>query len=156
MATVHYPTNRGLLEIAEGRWNSAGAGDIRVGFIAGTSRPAGIDTLAEVADLNTVAELLAVTGVDEPTAAGYARFQLTRTNAAEDDANNRVDLDADNNTMNGVAAGDNIIGWFVFRQVTNDADSPLWSVGLLDAPGLPTNGSNILTTIDDVYRLTAA
>lgn len=156
MATVHYMTRVGLRELAEGRWNTAGATDFRVGLLEGTSRPAGIDSQSEVSPLETVADLLAVTDVDELTVSGYARMTLDRTNAAIDAGNDRVGLDAGDETIPTVATGESIIGAFVYRLVTDDDDSPLWSVLLLDAPGLPTNGSNILATISDLYRLTAA
>jgi hypothetical protein len=152
MASVHWVTNRGKVEILEGRWNSAGATDIRMGYIQGTSRPTTIDTEAEIQDLNFVSELLALAGVDEPTVGGYARMNLDRVNAAEDDTNNWAALDAGDEVLSSVAAGESIIGGFVLRFVTNDSDSPLWSVWLLDAPGVATNGSNVTAAIADLYR----
>ena len=156
MATVHYVTRIGLREIAEGRWNTAGATDFRIGLLKGTARPAGIDSQSEVYPLETVADLLAIADVDELTVSGYARMTLDRSNAAIDAGNNRVGLDAGDETLATVAAGESIIGAFVYRHVTDDDDAALWGVLLLDAPGLPTNGSNILTTFADLYRLTAA
>jgi hypothetical protein len=153
MASVHWLTNRGKLEIAQGGWDDAGATDIRMGYIQGTSRPASIDSEAEIQDFNFVADLLGAAGVDEPTVGNYARMTLDRTNASEDDTNNWVALDAGNETLSAVAAGESIIGGFIFRQVTNDSDSPLWSVWLLDAPGVATNGSDITATIADLFRL---
>lgn len=154
MASVHWLTNRGKLELMQGAWDDAGATDIRMGYIQGTSRPAAIDSEAEIQDFNFVADLLGATGVDEPTVTNYARMNLDRTNAAEDDTNNRVNLDAGNETLSAVAAGESIIGGFIYRHVTNDSDSPLYSVWLLDAPGIATNGSDITATITDLYRAT--
>lgn len=152
MASVHWFTNRGKLEIVQGYWDDAGATDIVMGYIAGTARPASIDSEAEIQDFNFVDELLGATGVDELTVSGYSRMVLTRAAAAEDDTNNRVNMDTDNETLADVVAGESIIGGFVCRVVTNDADSPLWSVFLLDAPGVPANGSDITATIADLYR----
>lgn len=155
MATVHWATNKGLLGVAQGDWDDEGATDIRIGLLEGTARPAGIDSLAEVADVNFVTDLLAITDVDEITVSGYSRQNLSRTNAAEDDTNDRVNMDTSNVTFSALAAGESIIGWFVFEFVTDDTDSPVWSVGLLDAPGIPTNGSDITLSITDLYRLSA-
>lgn len=154
MASVHWLTNRGKTRLLIGQWDDAGATDIRMGLIQGTSRPATIDSEAEIQDLNFVSELLALAGVDEPTVGGYARMNLDRTNAAEDDTNNRVNLDAGDEVLSSVAAGESIIGGFVYEFVTNDSDSHLYSVWLLDAPGVPTNGSDITVTISDLYRAT--
>lgn len=152
MASVHWLTNRGKLELLQGRWDSAGATDIRMGYIQGTSRPAAIDSEAEIQDFNFVADLLGATGVDEPTVTNYARMQLDRTNWTENDTDNRAEADAGNETLSAVGAGESIIGGFVYRHVTDDSDSPLWSVWLLDAPGVATNGSDITATIADLYR----
>lgn len=155
MASVHWLTNRGKLLLMQGAWDDLGATDIRMGYIQGTSRPAAIDTEAEIQDLDFVSELLAATGVDEPTVTNYARMQLDRTNAAEDDTNNRVNLDADDETLSSVAAGESIIGGFVYHHVgSDDSANPLISVWLLDAPGIATNGSDITATITDLYRAT--
>lgn len=152
MATDHWLTNKGKLSLLQGDWDDEGATDIRVGLLAGTTRPTGIDTAAEVADINFVTDLLAATGVDEITVSGYARQNLTRSVATEDDTNDRVNMDASDVTFTALAAGESIIGVFVFEFVTNDTDSPVYSVVLLDAPGIPTNGSDISLTISDLYR----
>lgn len=148
----HWLTNRGKLLLLQGAWDDLGATDIRMGYIAGAAVPAAMDTEAEIQDLNFVSELLALTGVDEPTASGYARMTLDRTNATEDDTNNRVNMDAGNETLSSVAAGDNIIAGFVYYHVgADDSANPLMSVFTLDA-AVPTNGSDITATIADLYR----
>lgn len=156
MASVHWITNKGLLNLMQGEWDDLGATAIRVLLFNGTTRPTGIDTLLEVADINFVTDLLAATGVVEMAAAGYARQNLTRTNWTEDDGNDRANADASNITISAVAAGEDVIGGAVFEFVTNDTDSPVYSVFLLDAPGIPTNGSDITLTITDLYRATSA
>jgi hypothetical protein len=156
MASVHWLTNKGLLNLLQGEWDDAGATAIRILLFNGTSRPTGIDTAAEVADINFVTDLLAATGVVEMTASGYSRQNLTRTNWTEDDTNDRVNADASNVTISAVASGQAVIGGAVFKFVTNDTDSPVIGVWLLDAPGIPTNGSDITLTITDLYRAAGA
>lgn len=152
MASVNWLTNKGKLKLIQGDWDDVGATLIRLGLINGTTRPTGIDTAIEVADINFVTDFLAATGVAELTVSGYSRQNLTRSNATEDDANDRVNMDASDVVISGVAAGETIIGGFVYEFVTNDTDSPVISVFLLDAPGIPTNGSDITLTITDLYR----
>lgn len=153
MATVHYLTNRGKLKLLQGDWDDSGGTAIRMGLIKGTARPAAIDTEAEIQDFNFVDDLLNATGVDEPTASGYARSNLTRTNWAEDDTNNYANAVAADVVLSAVANnGESVIGGFYYEFVTNDADSHLLSVWLLDAPGVPFNGSDITIDHADVYR----
>lgn len=152
MASVNWLTNKGKLKLVQGSWDDSGGTAIRMGLINGTVRPTGIDTAIEVADINFVTDFLAATGVAELTVAGYSRQNLTRSAATEDDANDRANLDASDVVISGVAAGETIIGGFIYEFVTNDTDSPVISVFLLDAPGIPTNGSDITLTITDLYR----
>lgn len=156
---AHYLTNRGKLLLMQGAWNNAGATAIGIGLLAGSSVPAGIDTQGEINDLNTVAELLAITGVDEPSSAWYTgqgsagRLALTRTNAAEDDTNDRVNLDAANPVWTAAATGDSIYGafWYDRTTDTNDTTRQLMGVILFATP-IPTNGSDITLTINDLVR----
>ena len=152
MASTHFLTNKGKLKLIQGDWDDAGATAIRILLFNGTTQPAGVDTQAEVADINFVTDLLAASGVVEMTASGYARQNLTRSAATEDDTNDRVNMDASNVTISAVAAGQSVIGGAVFEFVTNDTDSPVIGVFLLDAPGIATNGSDITLTITDLYR----
>src|SRR5690349_601601 len=114
----HWLTNRGKLLLLQGLWDDAGSTAVKAGLLVGSSVPAAIDTEAEIQDLNTVGELLALTGVDEPSSSWYTgqgssgRLNLTRTNAAEDDTNNRVNLDAANLTWTAAATGDTLYGGF--------------------------------------------
>jgi hypothetical protein len=59
MATGHWFTTRGKLLIVEGVWADAGGTAIRMGYLQ-SSQPASLDTQAEVENLNTVADLLAL------------------------------------------------------------------------------------------------
>lgn len=155
----HYLTNRGKLILLQGGWDDAGATAIKLGLLLGTSTPAAIDTEAEVQDLNTVSELLALTGVDEPSSGWYTgagssgRMNLSRTNAAEDDTNNRVNLDAGNVTYSSATIGDTIYGafWYDGTTDTNDTTRLLCGVILATTP-VPTNGSDFVVNINDLVR----
>src|SRR3954462_4803466 len=97
-------TNRGKLNLLQGKWDTVGATTIKIGLLK-TSIGTGADTAAEVADLNTVTDLLAATGVVEAAFAGYVRKSLTRSNATEDDTNDRVNMDASDVTWTAAPAG---------------------------------------------------
>lgn len=155
----HWLTNRGKLLLMQGLWDDAGGTAVKGGLLAGASVPAAIDSEAEIQDLNTVAELLALTGVDEPASAWYTgqgsagRLNLARTNAAEDDTNNRVNLVAASLTWNTATLGDTIYGgfWYDGTTDTNDTTRLLCGLILLASP-IPTNGSNFTLTITDLVR----
>ena len=154
----HWLTNRGKWLLTQGHWDDAGAAVIKVGLLVNATGtiPAAIDTEAEIQDLNTVGELLALTGVDEPTSGWYTRVALTRNNASEDDTNNRVNLDSGNASWTAAvsAAGEtNVYGFFVSDATvdTNDTTRLFMSLGLFVAPGTALNGSNLDLAITDLY-----
>jgi hypothetical protein len=155
----HWLTNRGKLLLIQGQWDDAGATALKVGLLAGASIPAAIDTEAEVQPLNTVADLLALSGVVEPSAGWYTgqgtagRLNLSRTNAVEDDTNNRVNMDTANATWTAATAGDNIYGafWYDGTTDTNDTTRLLMGV-ILFASVVPTNGSDLQLTVTDLVR----
>jgi hypothetical protein len=150
---AHWLTNRGKLLLMQGHWDDAGATVIRLGLLAGAAIPAAIDTEAEVQDLNTVDDLLVLTGVDEPVAGWYSRKNLTRTNAAEDDTNNRVNLDAADVTWTAATAGTSIYGAFWYDATTDTTDVTRLLMGVITfASVVPTNGSDLTLTIADLVR----
>lgn len=157
----HYITNKGKLLLLQGAWDDHGSTAIRVGLLAGPSIPTAIDTEAEIQDLNTVGELLALASVDEPSAGWYTgqgtagRLNLARTNAAEDDTNNRVNLDAADVTWVAAVTGTSIYGAFAYDATTdtNDTTRLLMSVMLFGSV-IPTNGSDITLQINDLFRAT--
>lgn len=154
----HWLTNRGKLLVVQGLWDDAGATAVKIGLLAGASTPAAIDTEVEIQDLNTVAELLALTGVDEPANAWYTgqgaagRLNLARVNAAEDDTNNRANLDAADVTWTAATAGDTIYGAFWYDGTTDTNDTTRLLCGLILFTPLPTNGSGLTLTITDLVR----
>lgn len=153
---AHFLTNRGKHLLMQGLWDDAGASAVRLGLLVGTSVPAAIDTEAEIQDLNTVAELLALTGVDEPTGGWYARANLTRSPSAEDDTNNRVNLDAANVTFANAAVNGGetaTYGGFWYDATTDTNDTTRLLCGLFTfTSAVAFNGSDITCTIADLVR----
>lgn len=153
MATGHWLTNRGKLRLAQGKWDSLGGTLIRAGLLV-ASQPVAVDTAAEVADLNFVSDLLVTAGATECSLAGYARQNLTRSAAAEDDANDRVNLDASDISWGALPAGQTLYGTFYYSAETDTSDSTreLLSIDWYATP-VPTNGAACTTPIADLYRL---
>ena len=152
MATGHMLTNRGKLLLMQGHWDDAGVSAVKWGMVK--VQAAAHDTAVEIADLNTVSDLVAG-GSTECDFTNYARAALTRVNAAEDDANDRVGLDA-NDIVIAVAGGatnNTIVGVFFYDATTdtNDTTRLLISVDWL-AAGQATNGGQITYAITDLYR----
>lgn len=130
--------NKGLFEIGN---FDVDAQDLRGLIVAGASVPAGLTDTSSY-DLNTVANLLAVSGVVEAAASGYARADLVGLSLTEDDTDNRAELVWTNYTWNSVAAGETWRAFVLYRHITNDSDSTVWGIDVF-AAGVPTNGSNI-------------
>jgi hypothetical protein len=158
---AHWLTNRGKLLLLQGQWDDAGATAIKIGLINGSSVPAAMDTEAEVQDLNTVSELLALTGVDEPTQSWYTssgtsgRVNLSRTNAAEDDTNNRVGLDTANVTYTAATAGGgetHVCAAFWYDATTDTNDGTRLLMGVITFTPVALNGSDLQLTITDLVR----
>lgn len=155
MATGHMMTNRGKLIIAQGQWDDAGATDIRVGLCK--VQGAAADTQVEVDDLDTVNDLLVTAGCTEADFTNYVRKNLSRTNAAEDDTNNRVNFVASAVTWTtaGGASNNTLYGLFVYDATTDTDDTTrlLISVDWF-AASITTNGGNLTyTPATDLYRL---
>jgi hypothetical protein len=154
MATGHWLTNRGKLLLLQGAWDDVGASIIRMGYLQ-TNQPAAVDTAAEVADLNTVNDLLVTAGCTEATFTNYARQNLSRSVVAEDDTNDRVNLDAADVTINsaGGAVNNTLYGAFFYDATTdtNDTTRLLISVDWFASP-ITTNGGNLTYAIADLYR----
>jgi hypothetical protein len=158
MATGHWFTVKGALLVAQGQWDDAGAAAIKCGLVK--VQPAAADTAAEVGDMNTVTDLLVTAGATECAFTNYVRKALTRTNAAEDDTNNRVNMVASNVVWSsaGGAANETVLGIFFYDATTdtNDDTRLLLSVDWF-ATGVTTNGSDLTyAPSTDLYRLAVA
>jgi hypothetical protein len=150
----HFITNRGKLRLLQGVFDDDAGTDIGVGLLLGSAAPSGLDTEGEIQDLNTVAELLAVTGVDEPSDGSYARVSpITRGNATEDDTNNRVNMDANDVDFGALDNSDIYAAFFFIDAGGADSGNDLLSVDLFATP-VTANGAGFTYAISDVYRAT--
>lgn len=148
----HWLTNRGKLILTQGGWDDSAATIFRMGLLK-TSIPAAVDTAAEVADLNTVNDLLVTAAATEAAFAGYARKNLSRTNAAEDDANDRVNLAIAAVTWAAAPAGETMVGAFWYDATTDTNDTTRLLCGLLIfSSSVPLNGSDFTLSAGDLVR----
>jgi len=77
---------------------------------------------------------------NELSGTGYSRKTLAGKSVTIDVGNSRVSFDATDPVWTGLNAG-TIGGAVLFKQVTNDADSPV--ICFLDPTNLVTNGSDV-------------
>lgn len=94
---------------------------------------------APTADTNFVADL--TPGTNELTVSGYARHTLAGETVTEDDTNDFAYLDATDPVFTALASGETITWAILFRQVTNDSDSPVYAG--YDVSDTATNGGDI-------------
>lgn len=102
------------------------------------------NTYTPNADHSTIADIVS----HEISVAGYTggfngagRKSLASKTVTQDDANDRVDLDAADLTWTALATGATIGGYAVVREATNDAGSDVIAILGLSA-GVPTNGGD--------------
>lgn len=93
--------------------------------------------------------------VTNNTGAGYERKTLSNVSVNRDNGNNRVYVDADDVTYSAVDTNEDINAAILFKQVTDDSDSPL--IAHLEASDLVANGSDMLLEINanGTFRLNA-
>lgn len=118
-------TNKGKYEIFTGDAN-LDAADLRCGLIK---------TAAPTVDTNFRAD------VTELTVGGYALQTLSGESVTEDDTNDFAYLDATDPVFSALVAGETIIFGFLYRHVTNAADSPVYAG--YDVTDTPTNGGDV-------------
>ena len=127
--------NRGLHTLI----NSAisGGTDLRTLVIKGA-----VPSAATIRDLNTVADLLAESGVQEAAATNYARQDLAGVTVTEDDTGDNVTITATAPTIADVGAGETWLA--VAHYVEGASDAARLLIGV-DEPASPqvTNGSGI-------------
>ena len=145
MATGHWLTNRGKLLVVQGAWDDDASTIIRCALLK--VQGAAADTSAEVADLNTMNDLIVTSGCTECDFTNYARKNLSRTNWAEDDTNDRAQAVATALTWTaaGGATNNTILGAAFYDATTdtNDTTRLLISVDWF-ASGVPTNGGDFI------------
>lgn len=147
----HYVTNRGKLLLAQGEWDDGAAGVLYCGLLAGSSVPTAIDTEAEIQDLNTVAELLALASVDEPAGGWYSRQTLSRSAVVEDDTNNRAAAALTDPSWAAATSGQDIYGGFIAKENGADAADELVSVFTLSSVAT-TNGGTFTLDFSNIYH----
>lgn len=143
--------NRGKYRIAKDGWANL---DLRVGLIgnSGGSLPAG----AYATTLDTVSDLLAVSGVTECNATNYTRKALASETNTEDDGNNRTDLElgtAITWIALGGAANDTLRALFFYAEAGSSAtDATRDLICVIPITALPTNGGDVTLPTGDVIR----
>lgn len=124
-------TNRGALVMGhKGATNSVTftSDTIKIGLLASSSSPD--RTVNFVGDLT-----------NEIAVSGYSRKTLASKTVTESDGSNRIEFDAADALFAALASGETV-GWaFVYKEVTNDADSPV--ICILDLTNTATNGGDI-------------
>lgn len=142
-------TNRGLFTINPTMWNVPA--DIGVGLLAGSAVPGAL-TVAAIQDVNFITDLLALTGVDEPTDGSYARVNpLTLGTAVEDDTNNRVNYPSGDADF-GALTNTDVYAAFIYVDGASDAARVVLAVDIL-ASVATTNGSGTVYDVPtDMFR----
>ncbi len=98
---------------------------------------------AAAQDLNFVSQVAA----DELADASYARVTLTSVTVVEDDTGNEAHIDCADPVFVSLTGGETPVGAWIYREVTNDADSVL--LAWIDTnDDVTTDGNNVTVTID--------
>ena len=87
------------------------------------------------------------TTAQEPTDGSYARQTLSGLSTGQDDANDQAVFDADDVTISSLTTTNDIQGVIVYKEVTDDTDSPiLFVIDDTDDSDLPaeTNGTDFV------------
>ena len=100
------------------------------------------------ADLATV---LARAGMVELVDGSYSRHSLAGDTVTQDNANNRAEIDWTDPVFSALSGGETIVGFLVFKFVTNDAGSTPIAFFDTDSAGaisITTNGSDVTIAIN--------
>jgi hypothetical protein len=132
-------TNRGKFRIATDNLSTA---DFRMCYFTGTA------TGTDDPDLNTVADLEAVTGVT----VAAERVALTNESVTEDDTNNRVNVDADTVAFSA-APGVTAQGAAIYIEGASDAARDIIGIYTTGFPQ-PVDGGMNVNIPGDFLRIT--
>lgn len=144
MAEVAY--NRGLARIAAGD-TPLDSADLRMLLIVGSSLPSGWDN----PDLNTVADLDAVTGLDIHT----ERVALSSLAVTQDDTNNRVNCDSGSVSF-AAAPGATARAAVIFDHAGGGADNARYLICATSTNFPQPLDGGLTVTIADWARLSKA
>jgi len=131
--------NRGVYLITSGGviWGST---DVRA-LLLKTDDNGALPSSAWDYDLNTVADLEAVSNVSEVTGTGYVRKTLAGMTVTEDDANDRAVMDANDLVWTGINAG-TVRAIVIYKYNASDASAELISLHDTNFPKV-TNGGDL-------------
>lgn len=118
-----------------------GTTDLRMGLLktfAGTTNVPDINFISDMESHADFAEL--TTG----EVSNYARVALTGEAASEVDASDWALIDCDDVSFGSLVTGGTIVGYFIYKHVTDDTDSPVLQMGSLTSTA--TNGSAFSVT----------
>lgn len=118
-----------------------GTSDLRMGLLktfAGTTNVPDINFIADMESHADFAEL--TTG----EVSNYGRVALTGEAASEVDGSDWALIDCDDVAFGNLVTGGTVVGYFIYKLVTNDSDSPVLQMGSLTST--PTNGSAFTVT----------
>lgn len=130
-----WTTNKARFDVLT-RANAGGAAAVWKVLLVDTE-PA---SAAAAADLNFVAEVVA----NELADASYSRKTLANVTVTEDDTGDAAFIDADDPVWTALAGAETAVGAWVYREVSNDADSVLYA--FVDSNDLATNGGDVTLT----------
>lgn len=123
--------------------------DLRMGLLKTLAGHTNVPAVNFVADMESHADFAELTTGE---VASYARQALGSMASTEDDGNNRANVDSANVSFGNLETGGTIVGAFIYRHVTNDADSPVLCI--YDLTSTPTNGGPVTVTVADFVRIT--
>lgn len=146
-----------VFNIAKGRvaelYNRVDAGDPAAARLYIIPIDAGAASDATLQDADTLADVIAA-GVTERTTGGWNRKTLdgaALTALAVDDTNNRMPLDASDQTWTAVTAGAVTDLIFCYASVASPSNAQLVPLTQHDFPITP-DGSDVVAVINDFYR----
>jgi hypothetical protein len=116
-----------------------GTTDIRMGLLKTFAGTTNVPDINFISDMESHADFAELTG-----ASGYARTALTNEAGSEVDASDWALIDCDDVAFGALAAGDTIVGYFIFIHTGSDATASVLQMGSLTST--PTNGSTVTVT----------
>jgi hypothetical protein len=141
-------TNRAKYLLATGGLD-LDSDDLRMGLLKTLAGHTNVNDINFVADMESHADFAELTSGE---ASGYARVALTGEAVTEDETDNRAEADANDVAFGALGTGGTIVGCFIYKQVTNDSDSPV--IAIYDLTSTPTNGGTVTVNIAEYLRLT--
>lgn len=118
-----------------------GTSDLRMGLLKTFAGTTNVPDINFVADMESHADFAELTTGE---VSNYARVALTGEAASEVDGSDWALIDCDDVAFGNLVTGGTVVGYFIYKLVTNDSDSPVLQMGSLTST--PTNGSAFTVT----------